>query len=535
MNKIRLAIASLTASLFLAGCFNSDVDLVKDSVMEFDKTLTIGEALDNWKACEKTSWEQFETQNGKQIVEYTCSRPVALYDIEKISYIKEEVAKVLGQYIKNSPTESQHIPGLDISKIKQYTTTELLEYLYIIKRLRINDDSESSVAFIEKQIKKLTDYQKIVTYKTLSLKSFETKIQFTINKDNTWQMTKEILNATWQDGTKLTESKDRKITTTTKMKDDKDIMGGIENLSLIFIYENEDIIADNFKEKPWISAGIAYTAYTDSLTDTEKDKLKAKDEATLKSIEKVAFEKLEKYEMTIKDDVKKELKIAIYVNRIDYGHYTEDDGTGNYWDKTINYKGFNKTDRDELKAFIRLSVDKLPKLTKKFVDFGSVEQNLIRYNNVLKMKSPYSDGTYSDDVYAILKKIKKLMGIDGYKKKQKKLIKHDNITSLKLKVYLLRLTSDIIRDPEKSKLDKTVRSIITVTDIIDNPNNEKESWKLLDFIAGEGKLPEPKGDKISFYTDKIKQKTIKELEKLPTSDKAKKLIANIKAAKLLGK
>ena len=90
MKKVLLVVPVILA---LAGC-GSDVDLVKSGVMEFNQTITLGKALDNWKSCEKREWEEFETDNGIKVVQFTCQHKVAQYMIKVKSLLsKEDTAK----------------------------------------------------------------------------------------------------------------------------------------------------------------------------------------------------------------------------------------------------------------------------------------------------------------------------------------------------------------------------------------------------------------------------------------------------------
>jgi hypothetical protein len=52
---------------------NKNINLVKNGILYHDKSLTVGEAFDNWKACHKnTSWTSFQTDNKRKIVQFTC-------------------------------------------------------------------------------------------------------------------------------------------------------------------------------------------------------------------------------------------------------------------------------------------------------------------------------------------------------------------------------------------------------------------------------------------------------------------------------
>jgi len=86
MKKILLA---LPFALILSGC-GSDVDLVKDGVMDFNQTTTLGQALDNWKSCKETNWEFFETDNGVTVVQFTCNHKVSDFIAKAKSFLSKK-------------------------------------------------------------------------------------------------------------------------------------------------------------------------------------------------------------------------------------------------------------------------------------------------------------------------------------------------------------------------------------------------------------------------------------------------------------
>lgn len=125
--------AAICFSLMLTGC-GSNIDKVKSGVLDFNKTITIGQALDNWKSCASREWKEFKTDNGVQVVEFTCNQNITAY-VEKLRTV-----------IPVSPN---------------------LKLLY------------------------------------LDIASNKTTIQFTLNKDDTFQVDNvQILN-TWADGTSI--------------------------------------------------------------------------------------------------------------------------------------------------------------------------------------------------------------------------------------------------------------------------------------------------------------------------------------------
>jgi len=57
---------------FLTNCnhFTSNIKHVKNSVLDFDQSSTIGEVLDNYKYFTHTEWEEFTTEQGKEVVQF---------------------------------------------------------------------------------------------------------------------------------------------------------------------------------------------------------------------------------------------------------------------------------------------------------------------------------------------------------------------------------------------------------------------------------------------------------------------------------
>ena len=46
--------------------------MVKTGAFDDYQGTTVGDAFDNWSVCENTSWTEFETENGRNVVEYEC-------------------------------------------------------------------------------------------------------------------------------------------------------------------------------------------------------------------------------------------------------------------------------------------------------------------------------------------------------------------------------------------------------------------------------------------------------------------------------
>ncbi len=81
-NKNFLSILILLVLIALGGCSRSDdIDLVKNGVLEFDQSLTVGEAFENYKYFKKVKWEAFKTENGRRVVQVTGSLDLEKYPL----------------------------------------------------------------------------------------------------------------------------------------------------------------------------------------------------------------------------------------------------------------------------------------------------------------------------------------------------------------------------------------------------------------------------------------------------------------------
>ncbi len=54
-------------TIFVAVC--SEASTVKDGILNFDNSITVGEAFDKYGYFSDTDWTDFETSNGRKIVQ----------------------------------------------------------------------------------------------------------------------------------------------------------------------------------------------------------------------------------------------------------------------------------------------------------------------------------------------------------------------------------------------------------------------------------------------------------------------------------
>lgn len=60
-------------TIFLAGCSGDDIKTVQNGLMDFNKTVTVGQALNNWSSCHTKEWKESKAINGTRVVEFKCT------------------------------------------------------------------------------------------------------------------------------------------------------------------------------------------------------------------------------------------------------------------------------------------------------------------------------------------------------------------------------------------------------------------------------------------------------------------------------
>lgn len=112
--------------ILFSGCSEESVNLsniekVKNGVMNFDKSITIGQAFDNWNSCKNKKWNEFTTDNQKQIVEFTCKVnaldctiqwAINLDNTTKIIYAKLLAKQENGQILEKTITTNQLLKAI---------------------------------------------------------------------------------------------------------------------------------------------------------------------------------------------------------------------------------------------------------------------------------------------------------------------------------------------------------------------------------------------------------------------------------------
>jgi hypothetical protein len=70
MKNITHLILIIVTTLILTACGGDPKGTVKNGVLEFDTSVTVGDALDGYDYFKSTSWDTFETSQGRTVVEF---------------------------------------------------------------------------------------------------------------------------------------------------------------------------------------------------------------------------------------------------------------------------------------------------------------------------------------------------------------------------------------------------------------------------------------------------------------------------------
>lgn len=131
----------LTLSALLTGCGSSNIDAVKDSAFIVDESFTVAQAMDERPICSDSSWEEYEDDRGRIIVEYKCRlKGAKQYFSESRDEVDQYLSRSLGQrvtqeqeYISQLQSELKAAPDLINQVIEQFQTEGELDYFSFIK------------------------------------------------------------------------------------------------------------------------------------------------------------------------------------------------------------------------------------------------------------------------------------------------------------------------------------------------------------------------------------------------------------------
>jgi hypothetical protein len=165
-------------AISLFGC-GSDIDKVKESKMPYFDVYEVGQALDTRDWCDETKWEQFETERGLTVVEYTCEK---LYtdSIEKTDLAIDKIAKESHQQVEKEIQRRKDFA--ESIKVKEN------ELVLLEEKLRVHISEHGSIV---PEVRYQDNLAKYADYSSIQTEQNELKISI-INLD------REIKsNATW--------------------------------------------------------------------------------------------------------------------------------------------------------------------------------------------------------------------------------------------------------------------------------------------------------------------------------------------------
>lgn len=107
-------------SLFLVSCGNDST--IQASYLDGYNSLSVGEAFNNWGLCDSTSWQSFETENGRSIVEYQCTQ------FDEISETRENLRTIVSNL--DPDIDLQAIGCAEyLFNLEEHCTFEVQDYL----------------------------------------------------------------------------------------------------------------------------------------------------------------------------------------------------------------------------------------------------------------------------------------------------------------------------------------------------------------------------------------------------------------------
>ena len=85
----------IVVMIILTSCTPSDqskIDLVKDGILNNYKSISVGQAFDQWQMCDHklSKWALVKTSNGAEVIEFTC-------DVKDVNKIVEALKNNINQ------------------------------------------------------------------------------------------------------------------------------------------------------------------------------------------------------------------------------------------------------------------------------------------------------------------------------------------------------------------------------------------------------------------------------------------------------
>lgn len=114
-----IALISISTAL-LTACGGGGIDTVKDGIINGYESLTVGQALDNYRYCTPGSqkWSSFKTENGMEIVQFTCQDSSLLESANRLmrKYANDETPLGIKKLDSVSLADAQNIFQFSLHK-----------------------------------------------------------------------------------------------------------------------------------------------------------------------------------------------------------------------------------------------------------------------------------------------------------------------------------------------------------------------------------------------------------------------------------
>lgn len=131
-------------SILITGCGSSNIDAVKGSEFIVDESFTVAQAMDERPICSDSSWEEYEDDRGRIIVEYACDLNGAeSYFSEAGDKVDQYLSQSLGYRVEQ---EQKYISQMQ-SKLK--AAPELINQ--VIEQFKANGELDD-FAFVEYRV-----------------------------------------------------------------------------------------------------------------------------------------------------------------------------------------------------------------------------------------------------------------------------------------------------------------------------------------------------------------------------------------------
>lgn len=100
----------LLLSAVISGCGSSNIDAIKESAFAVDESFTVAQALDGRPICSDHSWDEYDDDRGRMMVEYSCEMKGAReYFSQSKDDIKQYLSRSLGHQIEQNKKQIRHL------------------------------------------------------------------------------------------------------------------------------------------------------------------------------------------------------------------------------------------------------------------------------------------------------------------------------------------------------------------------------------------------------------------------------------------